>query len=133
MCEIKKDSIVKVTKHDETFDNSVTIKHSFIHVIKGYIVFDYSVAFINKLMYLLTKVSPDENDGANHKIGNFAKTFLLEISTIIIENAYQRLNVGEYRLNESEIFITGKDGTYPNERSAFDTGMGIIETGFAIS
>ena len=123
--DIDKDSIIKVNKHNETFDNSVTVKYLFNHIINGYVLFDFSVSFINGLMHTLTQIPPDENG-----IGVFEKTFLLQISTTIIENVYQCLNAGEYKLREADVFITKKDETQPNEIFSFDTGIGIIEVSF---
>ena len=126
MLNINKDSIVKTEKHNETFKNSVTTKHSFTHVIKGYVVFDFSVSFISEFMYSLVGLRSDE-------IGDLGEPLLLQMSTTIIEKFYQRLNVDEYQLHESEMILTEKDETYPNERISFDTGVGLVEIGFAIA
>ena len=117
-------SVIKAGNHDETFEGSVTIRHYFTHILEGYVVFDYSSAFISELMYSLTGIPLD-------KIGNFEKTFLLQISTIIIENIYRRLYVDKYNFSEMKILIVDKDETYPEERIAFDTGMGIVDVGFS--
>ena len=120
-----KDSILRVKDHKETFDNSILFKHSFAHRIKGYVVFDYSVSFINELMRSLMEVPP-------HEIGNFEKAFLRQISTQIIESVYERLGVEEYELNDADIYIAKKDEARPDERIAFDTGIGIVEVGFTV-
>ena len=131
MADVEKDSVVRVKEHNERFNRSITIKHSFTHEINGYVVFDYSLPFMNKLIYGLVDVPHD--DGENGEIGSFEKTFLLQISTMVIENVYRHLYVNEYEVDEAEIFIIEKDQSYPDERVAFDTGLGIVEIGFSIT
>ena len=130
--DANKNSIVKVKDHHETFDNSVTIKHSFTHILEGYVVFDFSVSFIHKLLdkvfYSLIGISPGDTE-----IGEFEKALLLQISTTIIENIYRQLHVDEYELNDADLRIAGKDEPCPNEKIAFDTGIGIVEVGLSIA
>ncbi|MCL1865937.1 MAG: hemerythrin family protein, partial [Oscillospiraceae bacterium] len=127
---VNEESITKIGEHNESFDGSITVKHSFAHVLKGYIVFKYSVSFINELIRFLTGIIPEENI-----IDDFEKTFLLQISTTTVENIYRRLFVDKYELNELEVFITDKNNDYdqpPTETIALDTKIGIAEVGFTI-
>ncbi|MCL1822916.1 MAG: hemerythrin family protein [Oscillospiraceae bacterium] len=128
MINISKESVIKLKEHNETFENAITVKHSFTHAIKGSVFFKFSIPFINELISLITEIPPEENE-----INDFEKTFLLQISTMTVENVYRRLFVDEYELNEAEIFITENDETPLNERISFDTGIGIVEAGFALT
>lgn len=119
-------SIVKVNHHDEAFVDSVTFKHTFTHILEGHVFFDFSYRFVSELIFSLTEIPLT-------KIGNFEKTFLLQISTIIIENIYRCLYVSEYEHRDVEISIIEKDETYPTERVSFDTGIGIVEIGFSFT
>jgi hemerythrin len=125
MIETDKTAIKKVVQHSENFDGSIAVRHTFKRLIDGYVIFDYSVAFINKMMYFLTEISPDENE-----IDDFEKTFLLQISTMTIENVCRRLHIDEHTLNESDIFVAEKSDSPVKEKIAFDTGLGIVEVGF---
>ncbi|MCL1904456.1 MAG: hypothetical protein FWF94_08600 [Oscillospiraceae bacterium] len=128
---INKDAIVKVDEHDEVFNDSITIKHSFTHIIKGYVVFYYSFSFINKLIYGLIDTPHEENE-----IGSFEENFLLQISTMAVENVYRRLYVDEYEVDEAEISVIPNDEkakTIPQKIVAFDTELGIVEVGFSVT
>ncbi|MCL1807554.1 MAG: hypothetical protein FWG31_07625 [Oscillospiraceae bacterium] len=127
-----KGAIAKIKEHDETFDNSIKIKHSFTHVVEGTVIFDFSISFVrellNKLFYSIIGISPNEAE-----IDDFEKSLLLQIATTIIENIYRRLHVDEYEFSDAEVFIAEADEAKPNERIAFDTGIGIVEVGFTIT
>ena len=126
MIDADKDSIVKVREHNESFDGAITVRHTFTHVIEGCAVFDFSVPFIKALIRSVSNMTPDE-------IGDFEKTFVLQTSTMAIEDIYRRLDVDEYAINDVEISVVGKEEPRPDERTAFDTGSGIVEIGLAIT
>ncbi|MCL1789199.1 MAG: hypothetical protein FWG33_02475, partial [Oscillospiraceae bacterium] len=125
---VDKDSIIKAKEHNKTSNNFITIKHTFTHIIKGYVIFNFSFPFINKLIYGLVDIPHKEN-----KIGDFEETFLLQISTMAVENVYRNLYVDEYEVHEAEIFITDESEANPKEKISFDTGIGVVEVGFSIT